>query len=764
MISYKAQRCRPHFALPVAFSCILAHLAAEELAADVTAEATKVPVLLQWAQQPELCLGVPESVQSGFELVLVPCDGVATYQKFLVPTTDQPGLIRPMANLQLCLDAPGGRLVQVWDCLSAPSGDILWQIDAEGHVHLASRGGVCLAVLRGRAIASRTLQVSECTAAFIEATSFRVQTLGPQQGASAKQRDPTDPVHAPAPSECRWSSWSSWTGCSGSCGETGEKARHRTVEMYTESGGSRCDLAASAEWAPCGGYCAEVRGEKQDGVVEDPPGVEDVVAAAMMFGCIIFMIALFYLVNHHDGDIKRYAWQVISKTLSIFCAVLVYSGADTIFQKLIRFLTSVDHPMKVSVIEVCLWFVILHTVLRTKAQSKAIAKQTGSRQEIEDTSLSLSCALMLHSHMTGFAVIFAGLRICKELGDIAPVLRLLSVLIFALALQGVFIILDSVRHHSDPTTSIQKEMVEIWEEATEDAENEIASIGLSFILAKVIVDIVELTVKPIETSTEGRLLGRHLRAHAHGHTGNSELSEEVTDLKDTETSLKVLLWSLAFAMVTVVFVYIGDHFGRHKFSSENGRATMKQWIWRWFFIVQSMCAMTFAWLLGKVVSWEMARSAQSLGLAFDAEGVPERVVAAVAISLMSVGLIFLLDYIEDLEATPELVDRCLRGIIVSLSIMIGFGWEEAFESGMEVIAESSQGHGSEYTMLVKLLLGLAVLAIVMPAWRWYILRMALSFEEASEGAHAYVPCTVLAVEEGRSPRQLVSHKHLVSHC
>lgn len=46
----------------------------------------------------------------------------------------------------------------------------------------------------------------------------------------------------------------------------------------------------------------------------------------MLLGSVAFVMLLFYVVNWPDDDIRLYAWTIISTTLSIFTAVLAFSG------------------------------------------------------------------------------------------------------------------------------------------------------------------------------------------------------------------------------------------------------------------------------------------------------------------------------------------------------------------------------------------------------------------------------------------------------
>jgi len=409
------------------------------------------------------------------------------------------------------------------------------------------------------------------------------------------------------------------------------------MEEEEDEGGGHAD-GHEAEGA---GHQSEGGAERHEGgAEEEPPKMVDLAVAVMLFGSIVFNMSLFYLVHNPDKDIQRYSWQVISKTLSIFTAVLMYQG--------------------------------ISGVSLSDKHDKAAE---------EESAVALSCWSMLFAHMTGFASISVGGKLVGHFSEAFAVGGMVAVCVNAICLCALFVLSDYIRNikvHEKGST--EEKVLMVWEEAAEEAENDVAGLCISFTLTQAVVALItgeELTVH------ERRLHGQEHQSHGGYHSG-VELDHHPDGIAPLGTILLVLLLSLVFAGLTVFTVYASSHVGAHRFESEPGQASLAHNAIRWWFILQSVCAMTFAWLLQYAGKWEIARSIAMSGFKVEAESITERVIVALAISLLSFLVIFFLDFVSDLEETQEVADRCIRSIIVALGILIGFSWEYSFDGGVEV--------------------------------------------------------------------------------
>merc|ERR1712129_455604 len=110
------------------------------------------------------------------------------------------------------------------------------------------------------------------------------------------------------------------------------------------------------------------------------------------------------------------------------------------------------------------------------------------------------------------------------------------------------------------------------------------------------------------------------------------------------------------------------------------------------------------------------------------------VVLALVVSAIVFVSIFLMDYIMDKELLgkePEAASDALEEIILALSVLVGFAWEQSFDTAVSILASSIANEVPQ--SVSKLAMSLSLVAIVFPAWRIYILPKELDFaEEESE--------------------------------
>ncbi|CAE8632098.1 unnamed protein product, partial [Polarella glacialis] len=153
------------------------------------------------------------------------------------------------------------------------------------------------------------------------------------------------------------------------------------------------------------------------------------------------------------------------------------------------------------------------------------------------------------------------------------------------------------------------------------------------------------------------------------------------------------------------------------------------------------------------------------GLGGSVMGCIGEVVQANLVTVLSFAIIFILDKLADAGHGGAKANDAIRSTVVALGILIGFSWEKCFDTAVDNTAES--GLIVFPPAITKLLLAIVLAAIVVPAWRWYILPVVKELggfeeeeeEEEEEGHHGH------HVEEGHGhPHEAKKHEgHASSH-
>jgi hypothetical protein len=459
----------------------------------------------------------------------------------------------------------------------------------------------------------------------------------------------------------------------------------------------------------------------------------------MLLGTVLFVIALFQLVNANDDDIRRYSWKTISTTISIFTAILIYSAINAFLEQhteefsplaklavgYVHFLTwilmlqitvgmssgafegeQVEEQMKQMTwvindsMRVDYEYEIAEKEVRDTRRTKSTAIKDGVRVpvmkirlEFERRKRRMKMYGTLLAHMAGFAGIHAGgtaqhLDFFKR----SPALVMVPVLLNILFTGLVFNMLDHVRSMTYGSSG-KSERHHLYDEETEEAENDVISLAVSF-----------LTIQAARFAISGVL----------PNSLGAEIPEEAHPMNCV---ISLLFVGFASAVITIIWVLIPkekEGHGQEGFSFN-----------RFVDIMSSTFSMMFAWCMLFAMRWWFRRLDQMEhgpgGTSFAVESMMGKAFMALVLSLISIALIFFLDKIADNFASAA---ELITVIINAIAVLVGFSWESAFDFAVEVLASKT----SDPTM-ASLALAIFVGIVIVPIWRKYILKRYLQLEE-----------------------------------
>eukprot|EP00929_Paragymnodinium_shiwhaense_P122045 TRINITY_DN9456_c0_g1_i3.p1 TRINITY_DN9456_c0_g1~~TRINITY_DN9456_c0_g1_i3.p1 ORF type:complete len:742 (-),score=149.49 TRINITY_DN9456_c0_g1_i3:735-2960(-) len=241
--------------------------------------------------------------------------------------------------------------------------------------------------------------------------------------------------------------------------------------------------------------------------------------AATLVASMSFMMCLQYLTNHKDDEIRFYTYSVMSATVSIFSAVLLFQAGNTFF----RYLLGIDGEgfswdlLRLDLAQLVGWSVLLQLVLAYFCGIWFNSDAEGlTDYEIQEMRKNLNSFAVLSSHVAGFASINAwGTLQQHPFFSQSWLFALLVVPIAFLAMAMAFVVLHLCREYVATGDASEKDEYEqAWDDAALDAENDIVGLTLSF-----------LTVQALRMMLTGRLPAQE--GEEHGCEGECLFAHEV---------------------------------------------------------------------------------------------------------------------------------------------------------------------------------------------------------------------------------------------
>jgi len=417
-------------------------------------------------------------------------------------------------------------------------------------------------------------------------------------------------------------------------------------------------------------------------------------------GSIGFQMSIFYLVNWPDEDIKRETWKVISACISIFVAVLLFQGFNQVVEEYIIEGGGEMWEVFVDVSQLLFWLSCMQVTLAIT--SGAVNELWGGTPpSMEKIEVNVKSLAVLLAHVTGFSSINAFGSVQQTFFSDDPVLAFMIVPAGFFSLFALYHGFDILRDYVSEADDGEVDEYEAkWDEETEEAENDVAGLSLAF-----------LTVQAFRFSISGVL-------------PNVE-GIESPETAGTHGPVQWLcLWVCGIACGILGILCI-----QYKKFIPHPSARVE----RMTKIVRNYFMFASSWSFFYTAKWAFTHT--KLG---EQESMLHVVLALVVTAVVFVN-IFVIDYILDndlfgqSEEEEDEAESALDEVILALSVLVGFSWEQSFDTAVSVLASSLSGEVPQ--AFVKLAMSLVLVAIVFPAWRFYILpkELELTSEMSDQG-------------------------------
>jgi hypothetical protein len=417
--------------------------------------------------------------------------------------------------------------------------------------------------------------------------------------------------------------------------------------------------------------------------------------AATLIGAVSFQMGLFYLTNHRDDDMRRYSYDIINATISIFSAVMLFQTCDDLVDVYVVENLSPANQCIAHMTHMLIWYTGLQFSLAYI--SGAIGSEPKS---VESMELNMKSVAVILAHLTGFASINAWGSL-QQLPSVRTSPWSVAGIV-PISFLGQFFLQRLTEKIRTWVAFGDDGKVDIWEKAwieeTAEAENDVMGLTLSFNLTQT----ARFWIVGVIPDRHGKL--------------------DVFDPDADNQSLHLLCVGLiaAFLMTTVYMLdprYKNVDMSEDEQKEKDAEETEEK--------EQSLASRMRAAVIltfGMTFAWCIFFSARQVIKSIAENDMVVSVTLALSISLVSFGCIRLLDLLADADCTGDRTDDAIKQIIRAIGILVGFGWEQCFDVAVEELSESMPKKTQHGT---KMMLGLFCVCIITPAWRWHLLPFAL---------------------------------------
>lgn len=386
----------------------------------------------------------------------------------------------------------------------------------------------------------------------------------------------------------------------------------------------------------------------------------------MLFGCVSWVVSMFYFVNYPDEEIQHATWTTLSTMISIFAAVLLFSATT---ETLVDFAGLVIHHHGEPSPGTLFWGWFRWIVLTLLHQIGFVY--------LKDSPYQLKVFANIGGHLVGFGAIDAfGVTLHISEFSNSCTACLMGVVLAMIVLMTKTLVIHWLRLKWFEEQEWSGK--ESWIEVCTESESE--SLGLSIGLFWSML---------IRFSIAGTLPAVH---------GDPQYKND--------HQVWLLFASSLFLVPMVVWIAIVRDGLQEREANEK---------LLWFFeVIYETCQMAMGWTLlywgyWYYYDWMMDKhgSGGKVGM---------RIIMAIMFSALSFMAIVWIDFVADRTANAS-VEKGMRSMLKTFALLMGLAWEATFTSAVKAIGHEFEGH--EATFVIDGLV-LTICAVVLPAWALYI--------------------------------------------
>ncbi|CAJ1418469.1 unnamed protein product, partial [Effrenium voratum] len=452
--------------------------------------------------------------------------------------------------------------------------------------------------------------------------------------------------------------------------------------------------------------------------------------AYTLLGISAFAMMTVYLVHWNDDDVRRYAWEVLSIAISTFTSLFGFRNIQTWLSYMLELEADSGATCVLAYLLFLIWFGLLHAVIGFSAgllcsnideselefedwvvedslltadkelvdPDRIVFKRWGRAIATDYDGFPIFCRhrnlameliegrlrswAVFMSHMTAFAASNAGVKLLH-----LPFFRdnaacsLLAVVLHLLLEFLLFRTVEILSCRGKPD-----KMVDVFFDACDDVELDVLGLSASYLLSFVFAFAIT------------------------GSQSNFEFYQRPSTISLT-TAFEIFVIGLAFLALSTALVVMWK-----------GRPNEPMWRTKVRELLQSALALVFSWCTLHAIRWTTVDLCKKHVISLLPASLVVLICCALTTSTVAFAVILPLDKIQDCVRHAGGSGRIFKQVIIALGVIVGVSWEPIFDMAVKVAA-----HEHAWPEQTRLILSMALVFILLPAWRRFVLSKQLGY-------------------------------------